>query len=135
VRDPQATPRATQNQADSVIVDSALVLPKARILQLADSNSPAARRARRDSMRVARMGVLDEPRYVMLRSLLVPGWGQLHNHAWFKAALVAGIEGWFVSDLVGDREVITFDPVNWWAGFLLLAAALDLNKSYVVKGR
>ena len=42
---------------------------------------------------------------------------------------------WFVSDLVGDREVITFDPVNWWAGFLLLAAALDLNKSYVVKGR
>ena len=42
---------------------------------------------------------------------------------------------WFVSDLIGDREVITFDPVNWWAGFLLLAAALDLNKSYVVKGR
>ena len=42
---------------------------------------------------------------------------------------------WFVSDLVGDREVITFDPVNWWAGFLLLAAALDLNKSYVVKRR
>jgi hypothetical protein len=42
---------------------------------------------------------------------------------------------WFVSDLVGDREVITFDPVNWWAGFLLLAAALDLNKSYVVKSR
>ena len=27
--------------------------------------------------------------------------------------------------------MITFDPVNWWAGFLLLAAALDLNKSYV----
>ena len=104
VRDPQATPRATQNQADSVIVDSALVLPKSRILQLADPNSPAARRVRRDSIRVARMGTLDEPRFVMLRSLLLPGWGQIHNRAWFKAAIVAGGEGWFVSDLVSDNH-------------------------------
>jgi hypothetical protein len=104
VRDPQATPRATRSQADSVVVDSALVLPKSRVLQLADPNSPAARRARRDSIRVARMGVLDEPRYVMLRSLLVPGWGQLHNRAWLKAALVAGGEAWFLSDIVADSR-------------------------------
>lgn len=106
VRDPQATPRATQSQADSVIVDSALALPKSRVLQIADPNSPAARRARRDSIRVARRGPLDEPRYVMLRSLLVPGWGQLHNRAWFKAALVAGGESWFVSDLVSDSRAL-----------------------------
>ena len=37
---------------------------------------------------------------------------------------------WFVSDLVGDREVITFDPVNWWAGTLLLAIALDLGRQH-----
>jgi hypothetical protein len=42
---------------------------------------------------------------------------------------------WFISDRIGDREALTFDPVNWWAGLLLLAAALDVNKSYVVKGR
>ena len=35
---------------------------------------------------------------------------------------------WFVSDLVGDREAIRFDPVNWWAGTLILAIALDLNR-------
>ena len=40
---------------------------------------------------------------------------------------------WFVANLIGDKEPITFDPVNWWAGFLLLAAAIDLNKSYVIK--
>ena len=28
----------------------------------------------------------------MLRSLAAPGWGQLHNHAWLKAAAVAGTE-------------------------------------------
>jgi hypothetical protein len=40
---------------------------------------------------------------------------------------------WFVSDLIGDEEALTFDPVNWWAGTLLLVVALDLNKSYVIK--
>lgn len=35
----------------------------------------------------------DQPRFVMLRSLVVPGWGQAHNRAWTKAALVAGAEG------------------------------------------
>ncbi len=40
---------------------------------------------------------------------------------------------WLVSDLIGDEEVLTFDPVNWWAGTLLLATAIDLNKSYVIK--
>ena len=40
---------------------------------------------------------------------------------------------WLVCNLIGDEEVLTFDPVNWWAGTLILAAALDLNKSYVIK--
>jgi hypothetical protein len=40
-----------------------------------------------------RPGRLDQPRWVMLRSLLVPGWGQAHNGAWIKAALVAVGDG------------------------------------------
>ena len=40
---------------------------------------------------------------------------------------------WVVSNLIGDKEPLTFAPVNWWAGLLLLAIALDLNKSYVIK--
>src|SRR5437016_4259211 len=30
----------------------------------------------------------DQPRMVMLRSLVLPGWGQLYNRAYFKAGLV-----------------------------------------------
>ena len=37
---------------------------------------------------------------------------------------------WFACDLVGDDEVLTFDPVNWWAGTLLLAIALDLSRQH-----
>jgi hypothetical protein len=33
---------------------------------------------------------------------------------------------WLVSDLIGDTESLTFDPVNGWAATLILAAALDL---------
>jgi len=33
---------------------------------------------------------------------------------------------WFVWNLVGENEPLTFDPVNFWAGFLLLAIAVDL---------
>ena len=33
---------------------------------------------------------------------------------------------WFTWNLVGDKEPLTFDPVNFWAGFLLLAVAVDL---------
>ncbi len=40
-----------------------------------------------------RPGRLDQPRWVMLRSLLVPGWGQAHNGAWIKAAVVAVGDG------------------------------------------
>jgi len=104
VRDPGATPQATQGQTDSVAVDSARILPPAHVVQIADPNSPAARRARRDSLRVAHQGVLDQPRYVMLRSLLVPGWGQLHNRAWFKAAAIGGGEVFLVTSLFSDER-------------------------------
>ena len=37
---------------------------------------------------------------------------------------------WLVCDLVGDEESLMFDPVNWWAGTLLLAIALDLGRQH-----
>ena len=38
---------------------------------------------------------------------------------------------WLVCDLIGDREPLIFDPVNWWAGTFLLVVAIDLSKTYV----
>lgn len=38
---------------------------------------------------------------------------------------------WLVADLVGDREPLRFDPLNWWAATLLLCIALDLNRPQV----
>jgi hypothetical protein len=37
---------------------------------------------------------------------------------------------WLVFNLVGDSEPLTFDPVNWWAGTLILAIALDLARAH-----
>jgi hypothetical protein len=38
---------------------------------------------------------------------------------------------WFISDRVGDREALTFDPVNTWAWTLILVIALDLSRQHV----
>jgi hypothetical protein len=45
---------------------------------------------------------LDEPRWVMMRSLLLPGWGQLHNRAWFKALAIGGTECWILAGMLED---------------------------------
>ncbi len=42
---------------------------------------------------------------------------------------------WLVADLIGDPEALHFDPVNAWAGTLILAAALDLNRSVATSRR
>jgi hypothetical protein len=37
---------------------------------------------------------------------------------------------WFIANIVGDNEPLTFDPVNWWAGTLILAVAIDLARQH-----
>lgn len=37
---------------------------------------------------------------------------------------------WRVSDPIGDEEPLTLDPVNGWAGTLLLTIALDLSRQH-----
>lgn len=41
---------------------------------------------------------------------------------------------WFIANNVGGNEPLALDPVNVWAGFLLLAVALDLSAAHAAKG-
>jgi len=51
-------------------------------------------------------GGLAAPTWVALRSLMVPGWGQAKNGMWWKALIVAGIEGAMIERLYfEDRRV------------------------------
>ena len=95
----------------SVVADSsARRLPGATEPGAAPADSAGRRRqldrradAAADTVRLrARRGRFEAPRWVMLRSLAFPGWGQLHNGAWFKAALLGGGETWIVAGLVED---------------------------------
>ena len=37
---------------------------------------------------------------------------------------------WLIWNNVGDHEPLLVDPVNWWAGTLILAVALDLGRQH-----
>jgi hypothetical protein len=37
---------------------------------------------------------------------------------------------WLIWNVVGDNESLSFDPVNWWSGTLILAVALDLSRQH-----
>jgi hypothetical protein len=52
----------------------------------------------------------DAPRWVMARSLVVPGWGQLHNGSWIKAIGLATGEVLLVSRMVDDNQ--SLDDLN-----------------------
>jgi hypothetical protein len=61
-----------------------------------------------------KLGLFDEPRFVMARSLVLPGWGQAHNHAWFKAVGVATAEWYLIASLIHDNKALNDlnDAVN-----------------------
>jgi hypothetical protein len=65
--------------------------------------APAA--ASTDSSRWVARG-FDAPTWVMARSALIPGWGQAKNGSWWKAILVAGIEGAFLERLYFEDRMV-----------------------------
>jgi hypothetical protein len=42
---------------------------------------------------------------------------------------------WLIADSLGDHAPLLWNPVNIWAGALLLAIAVDLSRQHVPAGR
>ena len=63
------------------------------------------RSGRRDTT-AARPSRFAKPRWVMLRSLAIPGWGQAYNGAWVKAGVVATVEGVLIWKVADDQRAL-----------------------------
>jgi hypothetical protein len=89
------------------------------------------------------------PSGIMLRSLVVPGWGQATNHAWVKAALVAGGESVLIASIVQDSHKLeTLDSTDpeyaviydhrqrnaWWLGGVVFLSMVDAYVDAHLKG-
>jgi hypothetical protein len=74
-----------------------------RVPAAADSTRRGIR-ARRVAPSTAKPSRFSQPRWVMLRSLVVPGWGQAANGAWLKAGVIAAGEGLLVWKVVDDQR-------------------------------
>lgn len=44
------------------------------------------------------------PTLALFKSMVVPGWGQAGNHAWFKAAFFASVEGVLIASALNYRS-------------------------------
>jgi hypothetical protein len=55
--------------------------------------------------------------------------------AYVRAMTLVWFVVWLVATLIGDDEALTFDPVNVWAGALLLCVALDLGRQHAPSSR
>ncbi len=64
-----------------------------------DSLQIAATRVERGVLKPHR-----SPMGALLRSVVVPGWGQMYNHRYIKAVIVAGVETFFL-----------VKAVDWWS--------------------
>jgi hypothetical protein len=42
---------------------------------------------------------------------------------------------WFIANNIGGSEALEFAPVNFWAGTLIFAIALDINRPQWGPGR
>jgi hypothetical protein len=49
-------------------------------------------------------GRFDQPHWVMLRSLAIPGWGQQHNGAWLKMGLIGGADAYLRVRVIHDQH-------------------------------
>ena len=64
--------------------------------------------------------------------LVGEGIGQsvLETRRWRHAVTLVWFVVWLIANLIGDEEPLLFDPVNVWAGALILAVALDLGRQH-----
>jgi len=91
---------AGRAEAASALPDSLPQLPGIEVVN--SDKVDAAKQAHADSVRAR--GWSAQPRFVMMRSLLFPGWGQVYNRAWFKAAAVTAGEVAFGVAIYNDSQ-------------------------------
>jgi hypothetical protein len=82
---------------------------------------------------------IPSPRGAMLRSLVLPGWGQAYNGKWFKAAVIAGAEiGLITNSIIQNRlaknssaesdKAFYINNRNlsyWWLSGVILFSIID----------
>lgn len=106
------------------------------ILVIAATNIKA-----QDSTNTTTTQHLPSPRGALIRSAIIPGWGQLYNHKFVKAIGFFGLESFFVykyydlnkqlAYISGDRRSGLKYDRNTWAWRFLAGYVINLADAYV----
>ena len=118
--------------ADSVSIASAQQT-------VADPPRQATKTQEEPTVQKDSVAVQKSPRGAMLRSLFVPGWGQLYNGKWLKAIVIAGAEIGLIANAIIQNQLAVqatniyereFYQNNrglslWWLGGVILYSMAD----------
>ena len=102
-------------RAGDAVPDTAIVTPARADSTAADSTRPGVYGTASDEAAILTLppgerrvvpplGRYDQPHWVMLRSLAIPGWGQWHNGSWIKTALIGGPDAYLRVRVLHDQH-------------------------------
>ena len=92
--DSASVPPVDSTVSPSVSVDTVLYEPD----HLLDRYSPV------DNPQNFEKRLTQQPTVALLKSMIIPGFGQIGNRRYFKAALFFGLDAWFVSSAIKYRK-------------------------------
>jgi len=92
-----------------------------------------------DSPDTVKVEITKSPKGAMLRSLIVPGWGQFYNGKWFKGIIIGGTEVGLITNAIIQNQYAVqaetelekeFYQENrslsiWWLGAAILYSITD----------
>jgi hypothetical protein len=104
VRAPTDSVRATPSFRDTAASHITVIGPADPGIEAEQFLEEAAEHRAGGRLAAKPPGRWDAPRYVMMRSAILPGWGQFHNHAWIKGLAIAGGEIALISGIVDNNR-------------------------------
>ncbi len=121
---PEAPGLPLHGALDSAVVFAAYEMPGQEDTRYA-AKAPSSGSTRKAAIAYPRPG----PGWVMLRSVLVPGWGQWVNGKWWKSLLVAGLEGYLVAGAIQAGRDVNRTEAGMDSATLASASRLCLSTS------
>jgi hypothetical protein len=126
-----ATPAAAQSPPDTATIRATgsgidtTAVPLAAPAVVETTGVVTVPRVARQPRTLPQQSRYDQPKWVMLRSLALPGWGQAHNRSWLKALAIGTVDAVLRVRVIRDQRNLNQLDKDTNASLAALGAAAE----------